>query len=201
MMGCLLATGVNLNSEYRSWIDTTLTEAWRDLTSLGSSSGSSEDLSLAGSPSANPREEKRQSPVANNDQGKVSVAIREKEDEPSREAQQVELPSEQIANAGISEVLSAEVAQDLIVKNDQVTDSTALPNQHFQIAWIPFHSERSAMGFADKLESQVQQSFRVVRSGPGKYEVGFDYSSDMQREEVLQMITQVTGYSPQTRGG
>ncbi len=74
------------------------------------------------------------------------------------------------------------------------------PMAEFQVAWIPFRSERSAKGFAEKLSLQVNESFRVVRTGPGKYEVGFDASSEQHRQQVLAAIAAMTGYANQTRG-
>ncbi len=66
------------------------------------------------------------------------------------------------------------------------------------MAWSPFRSETSARGFAKKLEQEVAHDFRVVKAGPGRYEVGFDFSSKPERSSVLDAIKAFTGYSPTT---
>lgn len=66
----------------------------------------------------------------------------------------------------------------------------------FQVAWSPFRSETSARGFASNLNSQLDEQFRVVRRGPGRYEVGFDYRTEAERQEILSAILAFTGYAP-----
>lgn len=64
----------------------------------------------------------------------------------------------------------------------------------FQVAWSPFRSETSAKGFAAKLEQQLAQDFRVIRTGPGRYEVGFDFDTKASRLVVLSAISDLTGF-------
>ncbi len=64
----------------------------------------------------------------------------------------------------------------------------------FQTAWMPFRSEKSASGFADKLSRQLARDFHVVRLGPGKYQVGFTFVSFDDRDEVLRTIENITGF-------
>ena len=68
----------------------------------------------------------------------------------------------------------------------------------FQVAWSSFRSETSAKGFATRLESQIAQKFRVIKTGPGRYEVGFLFASDPERSRVLKAIREITGYEPTT---
>ncbi len=59
--------------------------------------------------------------------------------------------------------------------------------------WEPFHSERSARGFANRLEEHVAHAFAVERQGPGAYQVVFSYSSESERDLVLNSIAEITG--------
>ena len=82
---------------------------------------------------------------------------------------------------------------------EQVSDSVdpiddAKPFDGFQLAWMPFRSETSASGFADKLSRQLGRDFLVVKKGPGHYEVGFHYQSGQEREKVLDYVESLTGF-------
>ncbi len=80
-----------------------------------------------------------------------------------------------------------------------ITHASKIPvADDFQTVWVPFRSERSATGFADKLSKQLQRQFKVVRQGPGKYQVGFIAASTNDRNEVLEGIENLTGYRLQT---
>jgi len=62
----------------------------------------------------------------------------------------------------------------------------------FHAVWSPFRSERSATGFAATLSSRLNREFRVVRLAAGRYEVGFDYSSDQELLNVLDSVLDFT---------
>jgi hypothetical protein len=64
----------------------------------------------------------------------------------------------------------------------------------FQAAWSPFRSETSAKGFASKLRKQLAHDFQVVKTGPGRYEVGFRFDSQRDREIILGAINDLTGF-------
>ncbi len=59
--------------------------------------------------------------------------------------------------------------------------------------WVPFHSQMSAEGFADRLSRELEYPFRVQRQGPGNYQVVFDAESGSEREALLARIAEVTG--------
>jgi hypothetical protein len=59
--------------------------------------------------------------------------------------------------------------------------------------WVPFHSERSADGFARSLSRHFEYPFSVRRAGPGAYQVIFAYASSDQRENMLMEIAELTG--------
>jgi hypothetical protein len=59
--------------------------------------------------------------------------------------------------------------------------------------WVPFHSERSAAGFADRLTQELGHPFEVAREAPGRYTIRFRYHDDEERQELLARIAQVTG--------
>ena len=108
---------------------------------------------------------------------------------------------EQVGEATVEQV--GEATEEAGAKEHEIL--TARPpvteqSSEFQVAWIPFRSERSATGFAEKLSLQVNEPFRVVRAGPGKYEVGFDVSSEQHRQQVLAAIAAMTGFANQSRG-
>lgn len=64
----------------------------------------------------------------------------------------------------------------------------------FQVAWSPFRSETSANGFASTLEKQLTHEFRVIKTGPGRYEVGFHFNSQNDRSVILSAINDLTGF-------
>ena len=64
----------------------------------------------------------------------------------------------------------------------------------FQVAWMPFRSEASARGFAEQLSRQLGVDMQIHKSGPGHYEVGFEYDSVSERELRLQQLEAITGF-------
>jgi hypothetical protein len=64
----------------------------------------------------------------------------------------------------------------------------------FQVAWSPFRSETSAKGFASKLTKQLAHDFQVIKTGPGRYEVGFHFDSQRDRKIILSAINDLTGF-------
>jgi len=59
--------------------------------------------------------------------------------------------------------------------------------------WAPFHSQRSAQGFAARLSRTLDHEFRVERMGAGTYQVVFDVESPDERDALLTEIAEVTG--------
>ena len=83
----------------------------------------------------------------------------------------------------------SEFNQPEISQEPQMQDSRL-----FQVAWSPFRSETSAKGFALKLRKQLAHDFQVVKTGPGRYEVGFRFDSQRDRETILGAINALTGF-------
>lgn len=69
----------------------------------------------------------------------------------------------------------------------------ALADNQIATVWVPFHSERSANGFADTLSRHFEYPFSVRRNGPGAYQVTFSYADLAQRENLLLDIAELTG--------
>ena len=63
--------------------------------------------------------------------------------------------------------------------------------------WIPFHSEKSASGFAERLALEVGHGFDVNKQGPRRYQVVFAYADDVERDAVLGRVEMLTGYRAQ----
>lgn len=59
--------------------------------------------------------------------------------------------------------------------------------------WTPFHSQRSAQGFAARLSRVLDHDFRVERQGAGAYQVVFDVTSPDERDALLIEIAEITG--------
>ena len=59
--------------------------------------------------------------------------------------------------------------------------------------WVPFHSEMSAAGFAERLSDSLDHPFRVERRGPGRYQVVFAYRREPERETLLAEAARATG--------
>jgi hypothetical protein len=70
-----------------------------------------------------------------------------------------------------------------------------LQTEFFQVVWTPFRSQMSAQGFAEKLQRQLDHEFVIIKRGPGKYEVGFHFTSDAARSDVLDAIVNLTGFA------
>jgi len=62
--------------------------------------------------------------------------------------------------------------------------------------WVPFHSERSARGFARHLSERLEHPFAVSRQGPGQYQVQFEWQDALQRDELLAALAGATALSP-----
>jgi hypothetical protein len=62
--------------------------------------------------------------------------------------------------------------------------------------WIPFRSEMSATGFAERLGRALDHPFDVRREGPGAYQVVFPYDDAREREALLEQVAAVTGARP-----
>lgn len=62
--------------------------------------------------------------------------------------------------------------------------------------WIPFHSERSAAGFARRLSRALERPFDVERRGAGRYQVVFAYRDAAERDEIFARVAQITGEGP-----
>ena len=69
------------------------------------------------------------------------------------------------------------------------------PEAPFETAgvWTPFHSQRSAQGFATRLSRTLDHDFRVERVGAGAYQVVFDVGSPAERDALLTEIAEITG--------
>jgi hypothetical protein len=104
-----------------------------------------------------------------------------------------QLPAE---TAGMQIAAADENMQQATVSATDATDTTdATDATHFSTAsvWIPFHSERSAAGFANRLSAYFAYPFAVQRQGPGAYQVVFSYEDPDQREAMLLEIAELTG--------
>jgi len=69
----------------------------------------------------------------------------------------------------------------------------SLADNQIATVWVPFHSERSANGFADTLSRHFEYPFSVRRNGPGAYQVTFSYADLAEREDLLGGIAELTG--------
>lgn len=71
--------------------------------------------------------------------------------------------------------------------------SVRTPASPQQPVWVPFHSEMSASGFAERLSAALRHPFQVERQGPGRYQVVFAYRDEPQRQALLDEAARVTG--------
>jgi len=63
----------------------------------------------------------------------------------------------------------------------------------WESAWVPFQTQRSALGFAHVLTRQVQHPFEVRREASQRYRVTFAYADEAERERVLAAVRSLTG--------
>ena len=102
-----------------------------------------------------------------------------------------ELSSQELSSQEISSISRSpsEFSKPKISQESQALTSTL-----FQVAWSPFRSETSARGFASKLKQQLAHDFQVIKTGPGRYEVGFHFDSQSDRKIILSAINDLTGF-------
>ena len=85
--------------------------------------------------------------------------------------------------------------QEVPTKNVSATNALKTTTLQFQVVWTPFRSQTSAEGFADKLSLQLEKEFEVIRTGPGHYEVGFNFVNQPERVQVMEAINTMTGFT------
>jgi hypothetical protein len=93
-----------------------------------------------------------------------------------------------------SSPVSSPTRGESLPASEQLAGVESLPaSEQLAAVWAPFHSERSATGFARGLSRHFEYPFSVRRSGPGAYQVIFPYDSPDQRENMLMEIAELTG--------
>jgi hypothetical protein len=100
---------------------------------------------------------------------------------------------EQLENA--ERVVINQMEPELETEPETQTEPETLtePEQKSQTVWVPFHSERSASGFAERLTASLDHPFRVERRGPGRYQVVFAYADEPQRQALLTQAAETMG--------
>jgi hypothetical protein len=86
------------------------------------------------------------------------------------------------------------VTVDLLAEREAAPASVPAPGM--QAVWVPFRSERSATGFAERLAARLDHPFEVRRRGPGVYEVAFAYGGEAERAQLLERVRAATGAAP-----
>jgi hypothetical protein len=112
--------------------------------------------------------------------------IPEPEPEPERD------PAPEPAPAPLPENVLAELPAAVTVDLLAADEAAA----GVQPVWVPFRSERSAAGFAERLEARLEHPFEVRRRGPGVYEVAFAYAGEAERTQLLERVRAATGAAP-----
>jgi len=78
----------------------------------------------------------------------------------------------------------------------EAQDSGATAGGGRSPVWVPFHSERSARGFARHLSEHLEHPFDVRRQGPGRYQVQFQWQDPAERDALLAAMVDSTALSP-----
>jgi hypothetical protein len=93
------------------------------------------------------------------------------------------------------EVLLDDVAQLELEQPATDPEPTTTTDLHpaTQSVWVPFRSQMSAEGFAKRLTGKLEHPFSVSREGPGRYQVMFSYSSELERLALLDQVQTLTG--------
>ena len=76
---------------------------------------------------------------------------------------------------------------------DEFAETPQQPETQWFAFWSPFRSEIAANGFIGRLQSVTGLDYRVVKVGPGDYEVAFAYATDDEIEANLATIAAATG--------
>ena len=63
----------------------------------------------------------------------------------------------------------------------------------WESAWVPFQTQRSALGFAQVLTRQLNHPFEVRREATHRYRVTFAYADEAERERLLAAVRSLTG--------
>lgn len=90
--------------------------------------------------------------------------------------------------------IAAEAIDTLVTSELTLEDpkAAALESKWFAF-WSPFRSQIAADGFVSELQRSTGLDYRVVKLKPGVYEVAFEYSDDLDREDKLSRIAVATG--------
>ena len=59
--------------------------------------------------------------------------------------------------------------------------------------WVPFRSQMSAEGFAERLSRELEHPFQVQRQGPGTYQVFFESADSTERALLQAQVREFTG--------
>ena len=76
---------------------------------------------------------------------------------------------------------------------DEFAETLQQPETQWFAFWSPFRSEIAANGFIGRLQSVTGLDYRVVKVGPGDYEVAFAYVTDDEIQSNLATIAAATG--------
>lgn len=114
--------------------------------------------------------------------------IPEPEPEPEPERDPAPEPAPAPLPENVLAELPAAVTVDLLAADEAAAG--------VQPVWVPFRSERSAAGFAERLEARLEHPFEVRRRGPGVYEVAFAYAGEAERTQLLERVRAATGAAP-----
>jgi vacuolar-type H+-ATPase subunit F/Vma7 len=98
------------------------------------------------------------------------------------------LPAEVEATTDVD--LPGEPAQALS-ETQQLPAPPADPQWHS--FWSPFASEIAAKGFVSQLEKVTGQDYLIKKVDIGRYEVGFAYADEHERQLILAQISAATG--------
>lgn len=115
---------------------------------------------------------------------------------PEREPDAEPEPEPEPRSEHVLPELPEAVTVDLLAAAEPAAPSADGPAAGVQPVWVPFRSERSATGFAERLAARLDHPFEVRRRSPGVYEVAFAYAGETQRTELLEGVRAATGAAP-----
>ncbi len=122
------------------------------------------------------------------------VASAPTDDAPRHVPEIVSSPPPARIEAPVERLVPAAALDDLFSSSQERGEPPmAMEKRGTQAVWAPFHSQRSAEGFAQSLTDALARPFDVRREGPRHYEVLFSYADEQERQDVLRAMAERTG--------
>lgn len=107
-------------------------------------------------------------------------------------------PPDGVISEGLlpEEVTPEEVTPEEVLAEENTPEEgkqLATVDSPWHIFWRPFHSVKSAEGFAQRLSQQTGVKISVISNEMGEHRMTFPYIDEADKQRILQLIQEKTG--------